>query len=185
LNTTIADDFEVLSSKSNYFKMVPGEHRIRVLSNSISGWLWWVEEGDGTRKPQRITLDQNPPVEFADSVKKFLTFVVWNYDVERIQVWEVTQASIQKELKRLDHDTDWGALTGYDLKITRVGTDMNSTRYAVTPKPKSELGKEIEKATKDGLPVLEALYKGEDPFKFNPNAVEEVDQEKVDKDLSF
>ena len=164
--------------------MVPGEHRIRVLSNSISGWLWWIEEGDGAKKPQRIPLDQNPPVEFADSVKKFLTFIVWNYDVERVQVWEVTQGSIQKELKRLDHDPDWGALTGYDIKVTRVGTDMNTTRYAVTPKPKSELGKEIEKVIKEGLPVLDALFKGEDPFKFNPNATEDVEDAELDKTLA-
>ena len=173
-NTTISDDFEVLSSKSNYFKMVPGEHKIRVLSNSIAGWLWWTEEGDGTRKPNRIPVDQNPPVEFAESVKKFLTFVIWNYEFGRMQVWEVTQSSIQRELKRLDHDPDWGSLTDYDLKVTRVGTDMNTTRYTVTPKPKTEISKEIAKAVNEGLPELKALFVNEDPFSFNPDATEEI-----------
>ncbi len=182
---TIANDFTPKEGKSNYFKMTPGDHRIRVLGNSISGWLYWTETPDGGRKPVRLTADENPPVEFAETVKKFLTFPIWNYETEQVQVWEITQSSIQKTLQSLDNDEDWGALTEYDLAIGRTGTDMNNTKYTVTPKPKSALPKKAQELVDaKALPVLDALFKGGDPFKFNPNAPdgsEDVSDEELDK----
>ena len=176
---TIDADFSPISAKSNYFKATPGEHRLRVLGQSISGWLYWLDTPDGGRKPVRLTLDQNPPVSEAETVKKFLAFPVWNYELEKVQIWEVTQSTIQQRLKSLDQDKEWGALTGYDLGLERTGTDKNNTKYQVTPKPKSELSKEAKKAVEEGLPVLSALYKNEDPFSFNPNATEDVDADEI------
>ena len=161
---TIDADFSPMSAKSNYFKAIPGEHRLRVLGQSISGWLYWLDTPDGGRKPVRLTADQSPLVEYADTTKKFLAFPIWNYSEEKVQIWEITQSSIQSRLKSLDADKEWGALTGYDLGLERTGTDKNNTKYQVTPKPKSDLSEEIKKAVKEGLPIMEALFEGGDPF---------------------
>ena len=83
-------------------------------------------------------------------------------------------------LKALEKDADWQNLLDFDIEIERTGQDMQNTRYNVVPKPKSELSKDCEKAVKEGLPVLDALYLGKDPFNFNPDAVDEkVDCDKL------
>ena len=177
--STIPENFEPISTQSNYTKLVAGKHRLRILGPAITGFLWWTEEKDGTRKPNRIPLDQNPPVSEAESIRRFLTFPVWNYEFDRIQVLEITQSSIQKELKAYEKDPEWGSLETYDIEITREGTDKQNTRYRVSVKPKSGLGEDIKKAIKEGLPVLAALYKNEDPFTFNPNATDDVNADEI------
>ena len=178
--STIPDDFEPQSGVSNFLKLTPGKHRIRILSGAVAGYEWWEDTPEGGRKPKRIALDGNPPVEYAESVRKFLAFPIYNYELSKIQVMEITQASIQKELKALEKDPDWANLIDFDLEIERTGNDKNTTRYRITPKPKSEMSKEVQKAAEAGLPVLDALFKGQDPFSYNPNA-EEVDVEEIDK----
>ena len=39
--------------------------------------------------------------------------------------------------------------------------------------------KEWHQAIKEGLPVLAALYKNEDPFTFNPNATDDVNADEI------
>lgn len=176
--STIDDKFEPQAGSSNFLKFTSGKHRFRILAPSISGYSWWEQQPEGGEKPKRIPMTGHPPVEYADKIKKFLAFPVWNYPMKRIQVLELTIASLQKEMKDLDKDPDWGDLTEYDLEVTRTGTTRNDTRYSLTPKPKTELSPEVLKAIqKNGLPVLEALYDSEDPFK----AVRKEDKEAEEK----
>jgi hypothetical protein len=179
--STIPDSFEPKSANSNYLRLTPGQHRIRILSDAIAGWEYWEDTPEGGRKPIRLRLEENPPVEHAEEIKKFLAFVIWNYEIEKIQVMEITQASIQRELKAYEKDKEWGDLKTFDLTIERTGNDKNTTKYRVSPKPHSELGKEIEKAVKEGLPVLEALFKGENPFEFNNDATESLSDKELDQ----
>lgn len=160
--STIPSDFEPQANSSNYLRLTPGKHRIRILSGATAGYVWWIDTPDGGRKPERIPLTKNPPIEYAETLKKFLAFPVYNYEIGGVQIWEVSQSSIQRELKSLERDTDWGDLQTYDLEIERTGQDKLSTKYRVTPKPKALLSKEIEEAIK--LPNLDALYEGKDPF---------------------
>ena len=177
ITSTIPDSFEPQSAQSNYLRLTPGKHRIRILSGAIAGWVFWEDTPEGGRRPTRLPLDQNPPVEQAETIKKFLAFPVWNYELGRVQVWEVTQATIQRELKAYEKDADWGNLQEYDLEITREGNDKNTTKYRVSPKPKNPLGKDLEEQIE--LPRMDALYKGADPF-----ATEDVSEEEVEKIFS-
>lgn len=177
LSNTIPSGFEPQSSTSNYLRLVPGKHRIRILSGAIAGWVFWEDTPDGGRKPTRLPLEQNPPVEQAETVKKFLAFPIWNYEFSHVQIWEVTQSTIQRELKAYEKDADWGNLQDYDLEIERTGNDKNNTKYRVSPKPKSALSEEIEGQIK--LPNMDALYESKDPF-----ANEEVSTEEMEKILS-
>jgi hypothetical protein len=170
---TIPSDFQPSTGNSNYFKVSPGKHKIRILAGAVTGYVWWEDTPEGGRKPGRIPLDGRPPVEYAETVKRFLAFPIWNYDSRKIQVWEVTQTSIQKELKALEADPDWANLIDFDLEINREGQDMKSTKYRVTPKPKTPPDKDIQAVSL--LPDLNQLFKGGDPF--NPEALsdEELD----------
>ena len=174
---TIPDDFQPDSGASNYLKLTPGKHRIRILSEAIAGYSWWIDTPEGGRRPQRIKMDGRPPVEYAESVKKFLAFAIYNYELSKIQVWEINQVSIQKELKALEVDSDWNNLMDFDLEIERTGQDKNTTRYRVTPKPKADPSTDVIEAVGKGLPALAALYEGTDPF-----ATENVELDKLFKD---
>jgi hypothetical protein len=112
-----------------------------------------------------------------------LAFAVFDYTTGNIAVWEITQSSIQKELQALEKDPDWGSLLDYDLEIERTGHDMMSTKYRVTPKPKQQASEEIVKLVADnGLPYLEALYDGQNPFSaIRPEDLEEVSDEDAEK----
>lgn len=176
--SVIPTDFEPQSAKSNYTRLTPGTHRLRILSKAISGWEYWDDTPEGGRKPVRFKLDGNPPVAHAEDIRKFIAMPVWNYDLEKVQVWEVTQSSIQQELKSLDRDKDWGSLEGYDIEIERTGNDKNTTRYRLTPKPKSTFNEDITKAVIEGLPYLEALYVGADPFSTTEENIKEIVDEK-------
>lgn len=182
--STIPDDFQPDSGTSNYLKLTLGKHRIRVLSEAIAGYSWWEDTPEGGRKPNRIPMTGRPPVEFAESVNKFLAFAIYNYEFGKIQVWEVGQTTIQKELKALESDPDWGNLMDFDLEIERTGTDRNTTRYRVTPKPKGELDPEVAKiVVENGLPNLKGLYEGVDPFSYVEYGEQLTDAEldKIDK----
>ena len=95
--------------------------------------------------------------------REFWSVIVWNYELEKIQVWNITQGSIKKTIMDLAKDTDWGAPCQYDLKITRSGQQLK-TNYAVTPTPKKPLSQTIRKAFDDTPIWLPALYTGDDPF---------------------
>jgi len=167
---TIPTDFTPQSANSNYFKATVGDHRVRILSGAITGYSWWTEENDGSKKPHRVPIDQNPPVEFADSVRKFMALPIFNYELSRVQIWEITQSSIQQELIKLEKDPDWGSLIDYDLSVSRTGNDKLNTKYRVSPKPKTEMSKEVQSAA-EKLPDLGALFEGKDPF-----ATQDVDE---------
>jgi predicted secreted protein len=52
----IPTDFEPSAGSSNYLKLTAGKHRIRILSDAIAGYSWWIETPEGGKKPQRIRL---------------------------------------------------------------------------------------------------------------------------------
>lgn len=160
-------NYEVPEKPGNYMKFKDGENRIRILQSPVVGWLSWKTLSDGTRKPIRKHLDEafmSSEIDDEDAIKHFWAMPVWNYADERVQILEITQKGIQKTVKALAKDSDWGSPIGYDLIITREGKDL-LTKYQVQPKPAKALDIAIEKAFKETDIDLNALYKGEDPFK--------------------
>lgn len=167
ITIAIPKTFTEQDSKSNYTKLTAGKHRLRVLGDAISGWVWWLDTPEGGRKPVRVQEHETVPVSEGENAKKFLAFPVLNYTSGNVQVWEVTQKTIKKELMALEADPDWGDLKTYDIEIERTGNDLQSTKYRVSPKPKQELNEEIQaNILTNGLPELKALYLSEDPFTF-------------------
>ncbi len=168
---SINEDFTVQQPKSNYTKLPVGKHHLRILGLSVSGYETWEDTAEGGRRPTRYRISDGVPVENADEVKKFLAWPVWNYDQRQIQIFEITQVTIQRELIALERNKKWGDLQDFDIEIERTGNDKNTTKYAVRPEPKTELEDETVQAVAErGLPVLDALFEGADPFNYNGNA---------------
>jgi hypothetical protein len=107
---------------------------------------------------------------------------VWNYSEEKVQILEITQKGIQKSIRALSKDEDWGSPLGYDLVVTRSGQKLE-TEYQVTPKPAKKLDAAIDTAYKDMNIRLEALFDGEDPF--NSVKVEEAEVENAKQEPDF
>lgn len=157
-------DYEVPRKSMNYMRLEEGENRFRVLDAPILGWIWWVTGNDGSRKPIRIPSDQKAPETVdKDEIKHFWAMPIWNYGEEKIQILELAQKSIQKAIKNLADDPDWGNPTGYDLVISKSGQKLD-TEYQVSPKPAKKLDPGILQLYADMHIDLTALYRGEDPF---------------------
>jgi hypothetical protein len=152
-----------LPETSNYMKLTEGEHTLRVLSSAIVGYVYFNKENKPVRS--RSPFDEMPTdIKKDGRINHFWAFVVWNYEAQRIQILEISQKTIQTQMKALIDNAKWGNPKSYDITITRKGTGLQDTEYAVMPNPHSEVDKDIvEKYTKSKI-NLNALYEGLDPF---------------------
>jgi hypothetical protein len=173
MNDFFPEGYEVPTKEGGYMKFEQGENRFRILCSPIMGYEWWVDE-DGEvvakgekpkqgNKPVRAPMGQPVPVEAAETYRHFWAMVVWNYNAKKVQILQLTQGGIQKTIRALEKDKDWGSPMNYDLVVTRTGEGLE-TEYSVTPKPAKELDKAIGNAFTDANIDLEALFRGEDPF---------------------
>ena len=184
-------DYEVPESPSKYFKFVKGENRFRFLARPIVGNEYWVDEA-GKRKPVRKRIGEDTDLNEVDSddqVKHFWAMPVYNYQLKMIQILEITQKSILKELHLLAKDEDWGSPLGYDVVVTKTGEDKE-TRYSVKPKPATALDGRVAIEFKGMSKFdIERLFDNGDPFggdnktqaggSGNKDDVDEIDLEDV------
>lgn len=161
-------NYEVPQSGGNYMKFKDGENRFRIMSSPILGWEIWKDMPDGGRKPLRQEMSKPFTINEVDDptqIKHFWAMVVYNYQEESMQILEITQKGIQKALRALSADADWGSpVQSYDLVVTKTGQKLE-TEYTVMPKPAKKLDPGIVKLYEDLQIDLTALYRGEDPFK--------------------
>lgn len=166
-------NYEVPQKSGNYMKFQDGENRFRVLSSPILGWETWSTGQDGTRKPIRRPMDKPfslVEIEDEENVKHFWAMPVWNYAEEKIQILEVTQKGIQKSIRALSRDEDWGSPVNYDIVVTKSGQKLE-TEYEVKPKPAKKLDPGITQLYTDTFIDLKALYRGDDPFQVSDQAI--------------
>ncbi len=161
-------DYQAPEKKSGYMKFEQGENRFRVLGSAITGYEFWADTKEGGRKPLRFKMDQ----KFTESDlqgakleegKHFWAFPCWNYALEKVQILEITQSTIQRAISALVSNPKWGVPQEYDLTVVKTGEKLE-TSYTVTPDPKEALPDHIKALYKDTFVNLEALYLGEDPF---------------------
>ncbi len=170
------ENIEIPSKTGGYMKFSQPESVFRILSKPITGWLGWKTQPDGSRKPVRKHADESiamNEIDDEENVKFFWSMVVWDYQTEAVEILEITQKSIQKAIKAIASDKDWGSPLLYDLKVSKTGEKLE-TRYTVQPKPAKPLDKAIEQLYQDMQINLDALYDGADPF-----SKEEIDLDKV------
>lgn len=146
------------TGSTGYFKCREGVNVIRILSDPLEGWQVW-ESGRVSRFP----IENKPDVPNADSCQPFCNYIIWNYALHAIQVFNVTQATLYKPFAEFSDDPDWGRLDQYDLKIKKTGDGLQ-TKYVVTPSPKSPLTEEIKQAFYNTPCWLPATFQNDDPF---------------------
>ena len=161
----------------DYLKFQEGENKIRVLAKPIAGYLYWtypdsdkvVPRGDMGGKgsmPHRVPDFAELEPAQRNGMKAFMAMVVWNYNLNAVQIMEITQKSIMGGLEALDSSKAWGSVLNYDINIikTKTGARDMDVEYSVLPDPKAKLNKEIEEEYK-AMPIrLEALWTNDDPF---------------------
>lgn len=160
--------------------------KIRILSDFISGRIVWSGHTKEEKKPFRVP-DQTPvPVEKIgtnlrtgqpEKINQFIAAICWNYNTERMEIFETDKATILQAIYDYEMDADYGDSKEYSLKIKKTGQGMD-TKYSVLPL-KEAVSKDILQAYKESKIDLTALYRGDDPFK-SSNDSEDIAQDVAD-----
>ena len=166
----LPEGYTVKSTSDNYMKLKTGDNRFRIMTPPILGYEYWVDNENG-RKPVRSHMDEVPEISDLPNadpaeLKHFWAMVVWNYQMNKVQILEITQKGIQKAITELNRDKDWGSpvgSNGYDIVVNKTG-EQKETKYNVIPKPQKPLTADILKAVSEVKIDLNALYSGADPF---------------------
>jgi len=162
----LPDEYEVPAGEGGYMKFEIGENKFRVLASPILGWEFWQEEKDGSKKPLRFRMTEKIPVDDLqdpEGGKHFWAMPVWNYKSKSVQILEITQKGIQRTLRALAKEKEWGSPINYDISVVRSGEGLG-TEYEVIPSPPKILPKEIKEKWEETVINLEALFDGDDPF---------------------
>jgi len=156
-----------IPNNSRYLKIKNGENTFRILSSAIVGYEYWTNENKPIRSktPFQSTSDIKMDKEGNPTkIKHFWAFVVWNYDIEAIQIFEITQTTLQTAIKGIVDNKKWGNPKEYDITIKKTGEGMD-TKYSVVPNPHSDIDGVIMEKYQNMEINLEALYSGDNPFK--------------------
>lgn len=164
-NDFLPADYSQPNASENYMKFQKGENKFRILGKPIMGWQDWEE-----KKPLRFPMNQKPQksIDPKQPVKHFWAFPVFNYSETKVQILEVTQATVQAAITALSKDSDWGSVYDYDIKVTKTGEGMG-TEYNTTPSPKKPLPEEIKAEYASKNINLNALFENGDPFANSAN----------------
>jgi hypothetical protein len=137
----IPQGYEVPTSGGGFTKLEDGDNTFRVLSNPYMMWTLWT---DG--KPTRVAYDpKNKPAKGAgdrDSVKHSWGLIVWNYNTEQIEVFELDKQTVIGQLTAYANNPKWGHPKKYDIVINKSGSGKE-TEYKLVVEPHSEPSKQI------------------------------------------
>lgn len=170
LSDEVFDEIEQ-ESVGNYIqpsKLEDGkEHRFRFVGLGISGFETWTT----AKKPVRYRIKPSPNelpsdvklVEGAPQIKRFIVTLVWDYQTESFRILTLTQKGMIGEINKFCKDEDYGDPRGYDVKITRTGSGMD-TEYSILPAPPKPLAAAVQKALEKFHCNLEAHFDNGDPF---------------------
>lgn len=172
--TFLDQNYKLPDPKSGYMKFKNGANRFRILSSAIVGWEYWNTSNKPVRQKEEFDLmpediKLNPDGTYSQ-IKHFWVFIVWNYDLKMVQILEITQSSIQSQLK-IKIDNREGKATENDFVVTRSGQGFD-TEYDVDVLEASPVPPDAVMALKAKNINLEALFSGGDPFSSNGSASE-------------
>ena len=175
---------EASQSQGAYFKVsaigsaYSNPSKIRILGafiddSMIEGWRAFNTSGMPIRRKNKDEIDLNElgKNSFGQDEKpiKFWAFPVFVYDESNVQICEIHQVGLMRELERLGKDRNWGDPRLYDISIMKTGSG-NRTAYQVTPSqqqfPQDQIAN-VEKAINNI--DLQKLFVNEDPFLTSPD----------------
>src|SRR5688572_25113765 len=172
MNDFLPKDYETPEIPSHFMELEEGVNTFRILSSAIVGYKWWVDAGEGGRKPVRVRTADEVPEDVKNAPEKraqakhFWAFPVYNYATKSIQVLEIKQQTIMRAIEAFVKNPKWGNPQRYDLMIEKVKTGSKDwdVEYHVVPEPPTPLDAGIAELAKMVPVRLEALFDGEDPF---------------------
>ena len=177
-------------SAENFNRIQPhSKVRLRVLSDfndpkhAQMGWLGWDKHSGKARPIRKPYNDQGKKecIEHSDeSSRHFWNLCVWNYEKGAVQVFDITQKSLMRQIKELIENDEWGPINLYDITVSRQG-DGRDTKYTVFPCPKAQLPDHQNIALSNADIDLGRLFTDGKVFG-NPHHTSEAD---VSDDLPF
>ncbi len=161
-----------------------GSVRFALLTDEpLEGWECW-GQANGTNKPFRWDFEptyEDVVAEMGEfepregrggpgtaDLKFFVALPVYVYDAGKVQVLQITQKSILKEIDAISQLEDYSNLLEWDFTISKKGSGL-TTEYAVRPVPRKKGAQEhidsawIE-AKAEGFDISRLLTGG-NPFK--------------------
>jgi hypothetical protein len=144
----------------------------------------WAEGPDGKAKPFRFASEPSPDdltLAFGDFTRRMnregtgpepikfaLALPIYNHDAAQVQILQLAQKSIIRELDAVSQMPDYDDLTAIDFSLGKEGSGLK-TEYKVTPLPRRKgADKDItaawEEARADGFDISR-LLEGGNPFK--------------------
>jgi hypothetical protein len=168
-------DYEIPQGGGNYMRLQRGDNRFYVMSEAIVGYQYWNKDNRPVRQREKFT-EIPQDIQYRDGkptdIKHFWAFVVWNYGDSALQILEITQSSIQREMK-IKIDNRRGDVSKYDFIITKTGEGLG-TEYSVDLVDHEPIEAEGNlKVLAQGI-NLEALFEGGDPFSSKGQPVNRV-----------
>ena len=144
----------------------------------------WAEGPDGKAKPFRFDSEPSPDdmaLAFGDFTRRMnregtgpepikfcLALAVYNFDAAQVQVLQLSQKSLIRELDAISQMPDYDDLTAVDFLLGKEGSGLN-TEYKLTPVPRKKGADKDIAATWDDTRSagfdLSRLLEGADPFK--------------------
>ncbi len=134
-NPFLPEDYSIPKPPSDYMKLEDGLNSIRILSSAITGYEYWNTDNKPVRSKicwDELPEDIKPDKQGKYTIKHFWAFVVWNYSLNRVQILQLTQSTIQKQIKALVSNPKWGNPKMYDIAITRSEESNGITSYKVS-----------------------------------------------------
>lgn len=188
MNNFLPENYKVPKSGGNYFKPQDGQNKVRILSAPIMGWEYWNTDNKPVRRREILTSVPADArlIDGGFQQKHFWALVVWNYAESAIQIWEITQSTIQGQLQDLINSEDWGDPRGYDITVHRKGQKLD-TEYSVMPSVPKKVSGEIMKAYEEKSINLQELFSGGNPMKeeAEDNGTDESFEEMGGEDVEF
>jgi hypothetical protein len=144
----------------------------------------WAEGPDGKAKPFRFESEPSPDdlaLAFGDFTRRMnregtgyepikfaLALAVYVFDADQIQILQLSQKSLIRELDQISQMPDYEDILGIDFILGKEGSGL-STEYKLTPVPRKKgADKAIASAWEETRAAgfdLSRLLDGADPFK--------------------
>lgn len=134
--------YELPKPESKFVTLEEGQNRLRILTPAAIGWEAWID-GEAQRLPGQenpFDIDEVDEGDYGKKLYHFWAFVVWNFDTNKIQLWQVSQRGILTGLYDLLQAEEWGDPREYNIIVIKT-VNKRKTEYkvqAVPPKPLTE-----------------------------------------------
>jgi len=162
--------------KSNYMSFIEGNNTFRILGPAKVGNEYWSEElVDGVKKgvSHRLPVDAKIPLDkvmtdkFGQlNCKFFWAFPVYNFNAQKIQILQIKQPSIRKQMTPYLDNPKWGNKTPfeYNFTVTSGKSPDGKTVYQTVAEPKEAIDEKILKDFKELNLDMQTWMDGKDPF---------------------